>query len=484
MVSYAKYSLVPTEDPKDAGEASKPTSAFDYSSAFNYKSAFDYKNNSSQYQSAFDYGYGHKAHSVSLTIGDKDKKKKKSEGMNVMGCISSVVTGISYAFICLTFPITLWFCIKKLDQWERLIIFRLGRLRGVKGPGTVFVIPWLDRYTRVDMRTKAFSVPPQQLITADNGIIEMGCEVKYRVSDIQQLTTSVSSPQQGLRSFGKTVLLNVLTKHTVRETERDRPMLAAEIQKQLNLRVLEWGIEIGQVELSTVNILKEPEPDNPIKPLLNCMGAGSNTTVAGFPDFSGMGGLSSFSAPGASSRSDAAAAGLAQLVDISEVNSGTSSSMTPVQSEMADSRRAITSGSWRKSSGYRNDRGNSVMGSSAPKTKLGRYLQSLVVSPGSGDLTHGVYRLQVEGDEAGVFIIFIGNGVKQVVEGDLPKVTPDVAVTISKSDLLAIFDGTLSPLQAYLSGHLTVQGNSQMLMGLESLRQAPKEKDKDDIFIV
>ncbi|XP_076032812.1 stomatin-like protein 1 isoform X4 [Oratosquilla oratoria] len=455
MVSYAKYSLVPTEDPKDAGEASKPTSAFDYSSAFNYKSAFDYKNNSSQYQSAFDYGYGHKAHSVSLTIGDKDKKKKKSEGMNVMGCISSVVTGISYAFICLTFPITLWFCIKKLDQWERLIIFRLGRLRGVKGPGTVFVIPWLDRYTRVDMRTKAFSVPPQQLITADNGIIEMGCEVKYRVSDIQQLTTSVSSPQQGLRSFGKTVLLNVLTKHTVRETERDRPMLAAEIQKQLNLRVLEWGIEIGQVELSTVNILKEPEPDNPIKPLLNCMGAGSNTTVAGFPDFSGMGGLSSFSAPGASSRSDAAAAGgLAQLVDISEVNSGTSSSMTP------------------------------VMGSSAPKTKLGRYLQSLVVSPGSGDLTHGVYRLQVEGDEAGVFIIFIGNGVKQVVEGDLPKVTPDVAVTISKSDLLAIFDGTLSPLQAYLSGHLTVQGNSQMLMGLESLRQAPKEKDKDDIFIV
>ncbi|XP_076032814.1 stomatin-like protein 1 isoform X6 [Oratosquilla oratoria] len=434
MVSYAKYSLVPTEDPKDAGEASKPTSAFDYSSAFNYKSAFDYKNNSSQYQSAFDYGYGHKAHSVSLTIGDKDKKKKKSEGMNVMGCISSVVTGISYAFICLTFPITLWFCIKKLDQWERLIIFRLGRLRGVKGPGTVFVIPWLDRYTRVDMRTKAFSVPPQQLITADNGIIEMGCEVKYRVSDIQQLTTSVSSPQQGLRSFGKTVLLNVLTKHTVRETERDRPMLAAEIQKQLNLRVLEWGIEIGQVELSTVNILKEPEPDNPIKPLLNCMGAGSNTTVAGFPDFSGMGGLSSFSAPGASSRSDAAAAG--------------------------------------------------VMGSSAPKTKLGRYLQSLVVSPGSGDLTHGVYRLQVEGDEAGVFIIFIGNGVKQVVEGDLPKVTPDVAVTISKSDLLAIFDGTLSPLQAYLSGHLTVQGNSQMLMGLESLRQAPKEKDKDDIFIV
>lgn len=55
-----------------------------------------------------------------------------------------------------------------------------------------------------------------QLITADNGIIEMGCEVKYRISDVQRLTTSVTSPEHGLRSFGKTVLLNVLTKNTVR----------------------------------------------------------------------------------------------------------------------------------------------------------------------------------------------------------------------------------------------------------------------------
>lgn len=75
-------------------------------------------------------------------------------------------------------------------------------------------------------------------------------------------------------------------------------------------------------------------------------------------------------------------------------------------------------------------------------------------------------------------------GVRQVVEGDLPKVTPDVAVTIARNDLMAIFEGTLAPLQAYLSGHLTVQGNVQMLMGLESLRQGSKDKDKDDVFVV
>ena len=85
------------------------------------------------------------------------------KGMGVLDCISTLVTWISYGVICITFPCTLWFCLKKLEQWERLIVFRLGRLHGVFGPGIVFIIPWLDRHTRVDMRTKAFSVPPQQV---------------------------------------------------------------------------------------------------------------------------------------------------------------------------------------------------------------------------------------------------------------------------------------------------------------------------------
>ncbi|XP_063614916.1 uncharacterized protein LOC134788010 [Penaeus indicus] len=125
-----------------------------------------------------------------------------------------------------------------------------------------------------------------------------------------------------------------------------------------------------------------------------------------------------------------------------------------------------------------------VTSSRSPDTKLGKYLQGLISGPSGNDLTHGIYRLQVEGKDGGIFIIFIGNGVRQVVEGDLPKVTPDVAVVISKEDLMAIFEGTLAPLQAYLSGHLTVQGNIQMLMGLETLRQTTKDKDKEDIFVV
>ncbi|XP_066975230.1 stomatin-like protein 1 isoform X4 [Macrobrachium rosenbergii] len=437
MVSYAKYSLVPTEEPKEQ-EAPQHTGAFDYNSAFSYKSAFDYgSKTSSQYQSAFDYGYGHRSHSVSLGLGDKgkDEKKRKFTSFSFMNCLASVVTAVSYFFICLTFPVTLWFCFKKIAQWERLIVFRLGRLRGALGPGVVFIIPWLDRHNRVDMRTKAFSVPPQQLITADNGIIEMGCEVKYRVSDVQRLTTSVTSPEHGLRSFGKTVLLNVLTKHTVRETERDRPAIASKIQKELNLRVLEWGIEIGDVSLSNVNILKEAEPSNPLKPIMNCFGSGGGDVLVPPAAANKAGGSAMFN------------------MDFSFLGAANSKKKSE----------------------------NIVTSSRSPQTKLGKHLQGLIGGVGGADLTHGIYRLQVEGKDGGVFIIFIGNGVRQVVEGDLPKVTPDVAVTIAKNDLMAIFDGTLAPLQAYLSGHLTVQGNVQMLMGLESLRHGA---NKEDIFVV
>ncbi|XP_064088146.1 stomatin-like protein 1 isoform X2 [Macrobrachium nipponense] len=412
MVSYAKYSLVPTEEPKEQ-EVPQHTGAFDYNSAFSYKSAFDYGSKTSS----------------------KDEKKRRFTSFSFMNCLASVVTAVSYFFICLTFPVTLWFCFKKIAQWERLIVFRLGRLRGALGPGVVFIIPWLDRHNRVDMRTKAFSVPPQQLITADNGIIEMGCEVKYRVSDVQRLTTSVTSPEHGLRSFGKTVLLNVLTKHTVRETERDRPSIASKIQKELNLRVLEWGIEIGDVSLSNVNILKEAEPSNPLKPIMNCFGSGGADVLVPPAAANKAGGSAMFN------------------MDFSFLGAANSKKKSE----------------------------NIVTSSRSPQTKLGKHLQGLIGGVGGADLTHGIYRLQVEGKDGGVFIIFIGNGVRQVVEGDLPKVTPDVAVTIAKNDLMAIFDGTLAPLQAYLSGHLTVQGNVQMLMGLESLRNGA---NKEDIFIV
>ena len=76
-----------------------------------------------------------------------------------------LMTSFSYIFLCLTFPLSYWWCVVRLTENDRLVIFRLGKMKGVAGPGTVVTFPWLDQCKRVDIRASAFSVPPQQFIT-------------------------------------------------------------------------------------------------------------------------------------------------------------------------------------------------------------------------------------------------------------------------------------------------------------------------------
>ena len=82
-----------------------------------------------------------------------------------------IITGLSYLFMILTIPISYWWCVVTLHEYDRMVVFRLGKMQGVCGPGKVITFPWLDQCKRVDVRASAFSVPPQQFIT-QVGIID------------------------------------------------------------------------------------------------------------------------------------------------------------------------------------------------------------------------------------------------------------------------------------------------------------------------
>ena len=86
---------------------------------------------------------------------------------------------------------------------------------GAKGPGRVLVFPWLDRCIKATVSDSAFSVPPQQLITNDGGIIEIGAEVQYGITDVVVMVREVADHQDILRSLGKTVLVRLLAKKHV-----------------------------------------------------------------------------------------------------------------------------------------------------------------------------------------------------------------------------------------------------------------------------
>ena len=88
---------------------------------------------------------------------------------------------------------------KKLAEFDRLVVFRLGKMIGVKGPGRVVILPWIDRTKRIDVRPAAFAVPPQQFITIDGGIVEMGAEIQYGIVDVVTMVSEVADHQVNVR---------------------------------------------------------------------------------------------------------------------------------------------------------------------------------------------------------------------------------------------------------------------------------------------
>ena len=108
---------------------------------------------------------------------------------------------------------------------------------GVKGPGRVIIFPWMDRTKRIDVRAAAFAVPPQQFITCDGGIVEMGAEIQYGIVDVVTMVSEVADHQDILRSLGKTLVVKVCVKRTVTQLEKDRRTPAQAIQDDLNDQV-------------------------------------------------------------------------------------------------------------------------------------------------------------------------------------------------------------------------------------------------------
>ena len=84
---------------------------------------------------------------------------------------------------------------KKLGEFDRLVVFRLGKMIGVKGPGRVIVFPWMDKTKQIDVRATAFAVPPQQFITWDGGIVEMGADIQYCINDVITMASEVADHQ-------------------------------------------------------------------------------------------------------------------------------------------------------------------------------------------------------------------------------------------------------------------------------------------------
>ena len=147
--------------------------------------------------------------------------------------------------------------IRIVNEYERGVIFRLGRLVGARGPGLFFIIPLLEVMIKVDLRTVAFDVPPQEVITKDNVTTRVNAVVYYRVMDPEKAVTQVEHYPLATSQMALTTLRGVIGQAELDELLSERDKLNKKIQETVDEATDPWGIKVSAVEIKDVELPKE-----------------------------------------------------------------------------------------------------------------------------------------------------------------------------------------------------------------------------------
>jgi len=185
-------------------------------------------------------------------------KVKDSEGVILRyGWFGTLWIGISIFFTIVFFPLGMCFhVIKVVSEYERAVLFRLGRLvsGGGKGPGLFCVIPWTDEFILVDLRTKTFDVPPQEILTKDSVTVAVDAVVFFRVQDATMSIANVDNADKATRLLSQTTLRNMLGTKTLAEVLTDREQISLGMKNILDSATDPWGIKVERVEIKDVKL--------------------------------------------------------------------------------------------------------------------------------------------------------------------------------------------------------------------------------------
>jgi regulator of protease activity HflC (stomatin/prohibitin superfamily) len=136
-----------------------------------------------------------------------------------------------------------------LREYQRGVVFMLGRFWRVKGPGLILIIPGVQQMVRVDLRTVVMDVPTQDVITRDNVSVKVNAVVYFRVMDSQKAIIQVANFLEATSQFAQTTLRSVLGKHELDELLAERDKLNLDIQHILDAQTDAWGIKVANVEI-------------------------------------------------------------------------------------------------------------------------------------------------------------------------------------------------------------------------------------------
>jgi len=164
--------------------------------------------------------------------------------------VNPIIIGIIVLALLVITPMA----VKIVTEYERGVIFRLGRLIGAKGPGLFLIIPFVDRMVKVDLRVVTMDVPPQEVITKDNVTVRVNAVVFFRVVDPEASVVKVLDHIRATSQISQTTLRNILGQSELDELLTQREKLNQMLQKIIDEHTDPWGVKVSTVEIKEVEL--------------------------------------------------------------------------------------------------------------------------------------------------------------------------------------------------------------------------------------
>jgi regulator of protease activity HflC (stomatin/prohibitin superfamily) len=164
---------------------------------------------------------------------------------------------VSYAAVLVLVLLFLSSAVKILNEYERGVVFRLGRVIGAKGPGLILLIPAIDKMVRVDLRVVAMDVPAQDVITRDNVTIKVSAVLYFRVIDPNRAIIGVENYLYATSQLSQTTLRSVCGQAELDELLASREKINAHLQEILDKDTEPWGVKVAKVEIKNIDLPQE-----------------------------------------------------------------------------------------------------------------------------------------------------------------------------------------------------------------------------------
>ncbi|MBN3270964.1 STML1 protein, partial [Polyodon spathula] len=399
-----------------------------------------FQSNAGLYVSAENFiQYSHAGHSFDYVpkITENDFTDR-SQGWVSWMC-HMIIIFLVFLFTFITFPVSGWFILKVVPNYERIVVFRLGRIRPPKGPGVVLVLPFIDLWQKVDLRTKAFNIPPCKVTTKDGGVISIGADIQFRIWNPVMSVVAVQDINTSTRLTAQNAMTHNLIKKSLREIQMEKNRLGEKLGVEINDKTRPWGLEVDRVELTLESVLKPPD-DSFSGPLIMP------------PSIPGLEGLSGpiqqlamhFLGNGSGGNGSSSETCHSKGDSVSMVNEKVPA--TPLAEARLSADELLSA--------------VELLLSEKLVSQVGACFQFHIA------LRNGTYK---------TYFVDLSKGAGKAGHG-IPDQNPDVVFQMTEEDLLAMFEGTLRPFGAYTSGQLKLHGDLKTAMKLEEVIKVMRQQ--------